>query len=277
MNRHGLTTTYNVSKAYTVSLVRTGGSGLEPENRAGLSSQQPIARLPLSRERVLHAALEIADQGGLAVLTMRKLAEALGVKAMSLYNHVASRDAIVDGLVEIVVGEIALPAIGGDWKAAMRERAASAHKVLRLHPWAALAILSRLNTGPAMLRYVDASLGCLAEAGFSLQQADHGLNAIDNHVYGFTLQELNFPIEAHDYAAIAATFLPQLPADRYPHLNGLTLEVIARRYDGLHVFGFGLAFILDGLERTLTGLNAAASPASPADRAAPGWPESGRC
>ncbi|MCT0203087.1 TetR/AcrR family transcriptional regulator C-terminal domain-containing protein [Synechococcus sp. CS-602] len=211
----------------------------------------PIARRPLSRERVLAAALEIADQGGLAALSMRKLAEALGVKAMSLYNHVANRDAIIDGLVEIVVSEIALPEIGGDWKAAMRQRALSAHRALLRHPWAALAILSRLNTGPAMLRSIDATLGCLVAAGFSLEQADHGWNAVDSHIYGFTLQEINFPIEAQDYAAMASSFLPQLPVDRFPHLNALSRQVIECRYDGLHAFSFGLEFILDGLERSL--------------------------
>lgn len=219
-------------------------------NLAEASGPEPISRRPLSRERVLAAALEIADQGGLTALSMRRLAEALGVKAMSLYNHVASRDDILDGLVESVVGEISLPASGGDWKAAMRQRATSAHHVLRRHPWAALAILSRLNTGPAMLRYVDATLGCLVAAGFSLELADHGWNVIDSYIYGFTLQELNFPIEAQAYAQTAASFLPELPADRYPHLNRLTREVMERRYDGLHAFGFGLEFILDGLERS---------------------------
>ena len=250
---------------------------MKAENLAEPSRPGRIARLPLSRERVLAAALEIADQGGLGGLTMRKLAEALGVKAMSLYNHVANREAIIDGLVEVVVGEIALPAIGGDWKAALRERATSAHRALGRHPWAAMAILSRLNTGPAMLRYVEATLGCLVAAGFSLELADHAWNAIDSHIYGFTLQELNFPIEAQEYAQMAEAYLSELPADRYPHLNGLSHEVMERRYDGLHAFGFGLEFILEGLERTLQGLAAASSPASPAGRAAPGRPGSGRC
>ena len=221
------------------------------EHQAEPSRPGEVARRPLSRARVLAAALEIADQGGLGALTMRKLAEVLGVKAMSLYNHVANRDDIVEGLVEAVVSEIALPAIGGDWKAALRERATSAHQALGRHPWAAMAILSRLNTGPAMLRYVDATLGCLVAAGFSLELADQAWNAIDSHIYGFTLQELNFPIEAQEYAQMAASYLPEVPVDRYPHLNGLTRAVMEHRYDGLHAFGFGLELILEGLERTL--------------------------
>ena len=236
---------------------------MEAEHLVEPSRPGQVARLPLSRASVLAAALEIADQGGLGALTMRKLGEALGVKAMSLYNHVANRDDILDGLVEAVVGEIALPVIGGDWKAALRERAASAHQALGRHPWAAMAILSRLNTGPAMLRYVEATLGCLVAAGFSLELADHAWNAIDSHIYGFTLQELNFPIEAEEYCLMAAAYLPELPIDRYPHLNGLTRAVMERRYDGLHAFGFGLEFILEGLERTLQRQAAASSPASP--------------
>jgi AcrR family transcriptional regulator len=137
---------------------------------------------------------------GLAALSMRKLAQALGVKAMSLYNHVANKDDIIDGMVELVVAEIALPSLTVDWPTAMRQRATSAHAVLLRHPWATMALMSRVNVGPAMLRYIDATLGCLVEAGFSYPLADYAWNAIDSHIYGFTLQALNFPFEADEYA-----------------------------------------------------------------------------
>ncbi|MEO1210599.1 MAG: TetR/AcrR family transcriptional regulator [Cyanobacteria bacterium J06638_20] len=216
---------------------------------AKTSESVPVSQLPLSRERILRAALRLADEGGVEALSMRKLAQALGVKAMSLYNHVANKDDILDGIVDEVVGEIAIPALGADWKAAMRRRAISAHGVLRRHPWATIALVSRVNVGPAMLRYVNATLGCLVEAGFSYTMADHAWNAIDNHIYGFTLQALNFPFEAHEYAEQAANFVAQIPAAQYPYLNRLTHQVMAGEYTGIHDFEFGLELILDGLDR----------------------------
>lgn len=199
----------------------------------------------------MQTALHLADQGGLEALSMRKLAQALDVKAMSLYNHVASRDDLIDGIVERVVSEIEVPKLGADWKTAMRRRAVSAHGVLLRHPWATMLLVSRVNAGPAMLRYVDSTLGCLKEAGFSFEMADHVWNAIDSHIYGFTLQELNFPFAAADYSDVAAGFLPQIPVEQYPYMNKLTQHVIQGDYDGLHDFEFGLDLILDGLDRLL--------------------------
>ena len=204
---------------------------------------------PLSKERVLQAAVSLADETGIASLSMRKLGQALGVEAMSLYKHVANKDEILDGIVDIVAREIEVPTIGGDWKASLRRRAISAHEVLLHHHWATMLIVSRANIGPAMLRYVDATIGCLREAGFSYPMADRAWNAIDNHVYGFTLQRLNFPFAPHEYAEVATTFLKQIPMDDYPYLNGLSLQVIDGRYDGQQDFAFGLDLILDGLEK----------------------------
>jgi AcrR family transcriptional regulator len=180
---------------------------------------------------------------------MRKLGEALGVKAMSLYNHVANKDDILDGIVDMVVGEIEVPNLRDDWKVAMRRRANSAHQVLLRHPWATLALVSRANAGPAMLRYVNATLGCLREAGFSFENADRAWNAMDNHIYGYTLQELHFPFEAPEYAEVATSFLSRIPVHEYPHFNQLAQLVIEGRYTGVHDFDFGLELILDGLER----------------------------
>jgi AcrR family transcriptional regulator len=193
--------------------------------------------------------MRLADEGGIESLSMRKLAQELGVKAMSLYNHVANKDDMLDGIVDIVVSEIEVPDLGVDWKTAMRRRATSAHEVLLRHPWAAMALMSRLNVGPAILRYVDATLGCLREAGFSLEMADRAWNAIDSHIYGFTLQELNFPLKETDYSKAAEQGLALIPVDKYPYLNSLTHYVIEGRYDGIHDFDFGLELILNGLDR----------------------------
>lgn len=213
--------------------------------KAGNSDPVP----PLSRERVLQTAMRLADAGGIEAVSMRKLAQELGVKAMSLYNHVANKDDIVDGIVDSVVSEIELPDLTIDWKTAMWRRSISAHRVLLRHPWAAMALMSRVNVGPAMLRYVDATLGCLSEAGFSFEMADHAWNAIDSHIYGFTLQALNFPFEAPEYADQAKNFVSNIPPEQYPYLNQLTHQVIEGHYNGLHDFEFGLELILSGLDR----------------------------
>ncbi len=208
----------------------------------------PAPQTPLHRERILDAAMALVDGEGLEALSMRKLAQALGVKAMSLYNHVVNKDDIIDSLVDAVVSEIELPSQEIDWRIAMRRRAISAHAVLLRHPWAALALMSRINVGPAMLRYIDATLGCLVEAGFSYEMADHGWNAIDSHIYGFTLQALNFPLDPAHYSDAASNFVANLPVDQYPYMNHLTHLVIAGQYNGLHDFEFGLDLILNGLD-----------------------------
>src|SRR4051812_31251772 len=206
-------------------------------------------RAPLTPDKVLATALEMADEKGLEALSMRTLAKALKVEAMSLYNHVDGKERLLDGLVDRVAGEITLPRPGGDWRAAMRERALSAHAVLLRHPWATMLFVSRMNIGPNMLRYVDATIGCLREAGFSYPLADHAWTAIDAFVYGFTIQKRNFPLEPSEYASSAKAFLPLIPAERFPHLNGMSQEVIAGRHDGLHQLEFGLDLLLAGLER----------------------------
>ncbi|MDI1442480.1 TetR/AcrR family transcriptional regulator C-terminal domain-containing protein [Polyangium sp. 6x1] len=206
-------------------------------------------REPLTRERILLTAIRLADEEGLASLSMRRIAQELGVEAMSLYNHVASKDDLLDGIVDLVVAEIEVPAIHADWKTAMRRRAISAHEVFLRHPWAPMLIGSRVNVGPAMLRYVNATLGCLKEAGFSYEMADRAWNAIDSHIFGFTIQELNFPLDPSEYASAAQMFLPRLPADEYPYMRALTELVIEGTHRGVHDFQFGLELILDGLER----------------------------
>jgi AcrR family transcriptional regulator len=214
-----------------------------------MSNSDPSPQIPLSRERILRMAIFIADKGGIESLSMRKLAAELGVQAMSLYNHVANKDDLLDGIVDIVVSEIEVPDLGIEWKMAMRRRANSAHEMLLRHPWATMPIVSRVNVGPAMLRYLDATLGCLCEAGFSVERVDRAWNAIDSHIYGFTLQQLNFPFEAAEYSQVAKDYLPNIPADKYPYINRLTQQIVAGDYDGIHDFEFGLELILNGLDK----------------------------
>jgi hypothetical protein len=214
-----------------------------------MSKLDTVPQIPLSRKRILLAAIHLADEGGLESLSMRKIAQELGVQAMSLYNHVANKDDMLDGIVDIVIGEIEVPDLGVDWQTAMRRRANSAHVVLLRHPWATMPIVSRINVGPAMLRYIDATLGCLCEAGFSFELVDRAWNAIDSHIYGFTLQELNFPIATTEYAKVAQDYIPQIPPDKYPYMNRLTHHIIDGDYDGIADFNFGLELILSGLDK----------------------------
>ena len=215
------------------------------------SKAVPKDRAPLTRERVLRAALELADESGIEALSMRKLGQRLGVEAMSLYRHVANKDDVLDGIVDLVAAEFEPPPPGTYWKAAMRQRAVSANRALMRHPWATLLILSRINVGPAMLRYLDATIGCLRAAGFSYAEADDAWNALDSHVYGFTLQTQNFPCEPREYAATAKEYLPRIPAETYPHLRAMSEEVAEGRHDGLNRLDFGLDLLLDGLERMM--------------------------
>jgi AcrR family transcriptional regulator len=206
-------------------------------------------RATLTRVAVLRAAVALADQSGIESLTMRRLGEEVGVKAMSLYNHVANKDDILDGIVDLVVGDIDVPPNGTDWKSAMRQRAVSAHEVLLAHPWAAMLIMSRYNIGPGMTRYLDATLGRLREGGFSIEGALDAWNTLDSHLYGFTLQELNLPFDVSETQQVSADVLGQLPADEYPHVAEVITEIM--QSGRAENFEFGLDLILDGLERIL--------------------------
>jgi hypothetical protein len=206
-------------------------------------------REPLSRDRILRMALSLADAGDIEAISMRKIALALGVQAMSLYNHVANKDDILAGMVDLAIGEIEVPDLSADWKDAMRRRSISAHEMLLRHPWAAIVIMSRVNVGCANLRYVDATIGCLVNAGFSWVNADRIWNALDSHIYGFTLQELKFPFQPTEYPDAAKEGLPLIPAEKYPYMNAMTHQIIEGEYDGISCFEFGLEIILEGLDR----------------------------
>jgi AcrR family transcriptional regulator len=204
---------------------------------------------PLSRERIMQTALHLADEGGLDNISMRKLAQALCVEAMSLYNHVSNKDEVLNGIADLVVSEIEVPEIGGDWRQALRRRAISAHTVLRSHPWSLLLIASRINVGPAMLRYINATLGCMREAGFSYELADRAWNALDSHIYGFTLLEMNFPLDPSEYVGAATQFIHLLPQETHPYMRELTQLVIDGKHRGTQSFEFGLDLLLSGLEQ----------------------------
>ena len=208
----------------------------------------------LSRERVLLAAVAFADERGIESLTMRKLGEALGVEAMSLYNHVANKDELLDGMVDIVFAEVGLPSGEVGWKTAMRRRALSARQVLAHHRWAIGLMESRTSPGPATLRHHDAVIGCLRGAGFSVAMAAHAFSLLDSYVYGFALQEATLPFDsAEQTAEVAEMILSGLQPDEYPHLTELAVEhVLQPGYSYGDEFEFGLDLILDGLERTAT-------------------------
>ena len=200
---------------------------------------------------MLVAAIAQADAGGLETLTMRGLAEALGVAPMSLYRHVANKDDLVDGIVDLVFSEIELPAGDDAWRVAMRRRAISVRAALTRHPWATGLMESRPNPGPATLRHHDAVIGSLRQAGFSIEMTAHAYSLMDSYIYGFALQQQNLPFHASDAPpAVAQDFLQQLPADEYPYLAEFTVEhVMKPGYDYGAEFEFGLDLILDGLER----------------------------
>ena len=210
-------------------------------------------RSPLGRERVLLAAVAFADEHGIASLSMRRLGDVLGVEAMSLYNHVANKDELLDGMVDLVFSEIDLPVGGADWKTAMRERAQSARQALRRHPWAIALMSTRTSPGPATLRHHDAVIGTLRAAGFSVALTAHAFSALDGYIYGFALQEATLPSgdTEEETAEVAQMMMAQVPADEYPHLTEFTVEhILQPGYDYGDEFGFGLDLILDGLEKT---------------------------
>jgi AcrR family transcriptional regulator len=217
--------------------------------------KKPAARTPLSRERVLGAAVAIADAGGLGSLTIRSLAEDLGVQPMSVYHHVANKEAILDGIVDLVFAEIELPPAAGSWRAEMEARARSARATLQRHPWAVALMETRRSPGPANLRHHDAVLGSLRAGGFPVELAGHAYALLDSYVYGFAVQEAGLPFEGPEQVAdLAETIMARFDPGEYPHLTELVTEVVVKPgYDFGDEFDFGLGLVLDGLERLLPG------------------------
>ncbi len=215
------------------------------------TGESATRRAPLSRDQVLRAAVTLADEGGIGALSMRKLGQALGVEAMSLYNHVAGKDGLLDGMIDIVFGEIGLPSAGDGWRQAMRRRAISAREVLGRHRWAIGLMESRRSPGPATLRHHDAVLGCLREAGFSVELTAHAYSLLDSYIYGFALQEASLPFDTGEEAAqVAQDISAMMPGGEYPYLAEIAaVHVLQPGYQYGQEFETGLDLILDALER----------------------------
>jgi AcrR family transcriptional regulator len=215
-------------------------------------------RTRLSRERVLSAALSVADEGGVGSLTIRSLAAELGTKPMSVYHHVANKDEILDGIVDLVFAEVDLPVPDRDWRAEVRRRCESMRAVLARHRWAIGLLESRARPGPATLRQHEQMLATLRAAGFSVPMTAHAYAVLDSYVYGFALQEATLPFEGGEVGEVARSITDLMPPGEYPHLVEMTTELYLRPgqdpgYDFGEEFDFGLDLVLDGLAAHLGG------------------------
>ena len=221
-----------------------------------LATDSHEGRPRLSRERVLSGAMTVADAGGIDALTIRSLAQSLGVKPMSVYYYVANKDAILDGIVDLVFSEIELPAAGNDWRAEIHRRAHSARRVLRAHPWAIGLMESRTSPGPATLRHHDAVIATLRGAGFSHELTAHAYALLDSYTYGFALQEVGLPFDGSDTLAdVAEPIMERFSTGEYPHLVEMTTDYYLQPgYDFGDEFEWGLNLILDGLTRSAAPL-----------------------
>jgi AcrR family transcriptional regulator len=223
---------------------------------ATTKTRKPGKPRTLTRERVLRTAVALADARGLSELTMRKLASELDVEAMSLYNHVANKGDLLDGMIELVFSEIEPPAPGGDWRAELRNRAVSTRAALLRHRWAVGEMEGRTSHGPSNLKVHDAVLGCLRAAGFSVEMTVHAMSVQDAYIYGFALQQTDMtPQTSEDFAAVAQQQMvdyAEALAD-YPNLVEVVGGYVARAgYDYDREFLFGFDVILDGLEPLLS-------------------------
>lgn len=214
-------------------------------------------RAKLSRERVLSAALAVADAGGLGSLTIRSLAVELGTRPMSVYHHVANKEEILDGIIDLVFAEVDLPAPDRDWRSEVRRRAQSLRDVLSRHRWAIGLLESRTTPGPATLRQHETMLATLRSAGFSVPLTAHAYAVLDSYVYGFALQEATLPFEGGEVGDVAKSISDVMAPGQYPHMVEMVTDLYLRPghdsgYDFGDEFGFGLDLILDGLAARLT-------------------------
>jgi AcrR family transcriptional regulator len=219
-------------------------------------------RTPLSRDRALRAAVELADAEGIDAVTMRRLARTLGVEAMSLYHHVANKSDILDGMVDLVFAEIALPDDRDGWVPAMTARATSVRDALTRHRWAVGLMESRSSPGPATLRHHDAVIGCCRRSGFSVEMTAHAFSLMDSYIYGFVLQEIGLPFEdGDDLSNMVDTMLPPSMVDTYPYFAELAAEFVLRPgYSYSDEFAFGLRLVLETLDNLRTSTPPASTP-----------------
>ena len=208
----------------------------------------PDARL--SKQRVVVEAVRLADREGVDGLSMRTLAGALGAGAMSLYHYVASKDELLDAMIDLVFDEIELPPFEADWRSAMRREAESTRQALARHPWAIALMESRTSPGPANLRHREAVTACLRRAGFSVLTATHANWLLSSYVYGYALQAAALPFDTADELAdlVGDLYLPQLPPDEFPYLNESAAGLVAAGYDPAEEFTFGLDLVLAALD-----------------------------
>jgi AcrR family transcriptional regulator len=214
----------------------------------GIQSEEP--RPALSRQRVVHAAIQHADAAGLEALTMRQVAGMLKVAPMALYRHVSNRDDLIDAMIDVVFSEIALPLGGADWKTAMRDRGISLREVLARHRWAIGLMESRKHPGPANLRHHDAVIGKLRAAGFDIAMVAHAYSILDGYIYGFALTKMNVPFDTTaEIATVAQDMFEPFPPNEYPNLAEFVADhVLKPGYDYGEEFEYGLDLILNGLE-----------------------------
>jgi AcrR family transcriptional regulator len=209
--------------------------------------------VPLSKARVLGAAVALADEGGVDALSMRRLAQELGVVPMALYKHVANKDEMLGGMIDVVVGEIDPPLSGTDWKTAIRQRVLSARSALLRHPWASQVIESRTDPTPAVLKYMDSMVGMFRAGGFSVDLTHHAMHAMGSRLLGFS-QEL-FDDTADAGPELDPVMLREM-ANGYPHITEMVMaithddeSVVGTGCDDQFEFEFALDLMLDGLER----------------------------
>jgi AcrR family transcriptional regulator len=235
----------------------------------------PEERTPLSRERVLHGAVTIAGDKGIGSLTIRSLAQHLGVKPMSLYHYVANKDEILDGIVDLVFSQIHLPSLNGPWWPELHKWAHSARRVLTRNSWAIALLESRATPGAATLRHHDRIIGVLRGGGFSVAMTAHAYALLDSYVYGFALQEAALPFDRMTVAPAAESILELFPDGAYPHLVELAEQhILQPDYDFSDEFEFGLVLILNGLAPSIPGKGNSDSSAvtNPASFRQPGAP-----
>jgi AcrR family transcriptional regulator len=217
-------------------------------------SQVPTpVRTPLSKERVLRAAVELADREGIDALSMRRLAKDLGVEAMSLYNHVANKDEILVGMIDLVTSEVEDPSTEGglDWKTAIRRSAISTHDAFIRHRWSCPLMMKTAALIPSRMRWMEALLRTLRESGFSPNLTHHAYHALDSHITGFTLWQVSFPFQnREELIEMAGTFMKSIPVEEYPYVIEHAQEHLDEPDPNEpSEFEFGLDLILDGLER----------------------------
>ena len=211
---------------------------------------QVTERTPLSRERIVEAAVSLADDVGFESWSMRKLAEYLGAAPMALYRHVANKEDLLDGMIDVVFDEIDVPSGQSDWKAEMRHRALETRAALSRHRWANGLMESRTHPGPANARYHNAFMGCLREAGFPFREAVHAYNAVQSYTYGFALQEKYMSFETAEESVEVARVTIEDHAAEYPYLAEVLAEFTSSGgYDYDEEFEIALDLVLDSIER----------------------------